>query len=107
MGASPGHLLWKRCGVMEGCQESHGQIKGQTSGCWRKLGPVLYCRNNTTLRKMHFFGHITRKGGIERCIIEGIVEGKRRRGRPLTSWANYIVKLVEGSLADAVHQAVD
>ena len=98
MGASPGHLLWKRCGVMEGCQESHGQIKGQTSGCWR---------NNMTLRKMRFFGHITRKGSKERCIIEGIVEGKRRRGRPLTSWANYIVKLVEGSLADAVHQAVD
>ena len=31
-----------------------------------------------------FFGHIIRKGSMERCIIEGKVESKRRRGRPLT-----------------------
>ena len=30
---------------------------------------------------------------MERCIIEGKVEGKRR-GRPLTSWASDIVELV-------------
>ena len=55
------------------------------------------------LRKMRFFGHIIRKGGIERCIIEGKIEGRKRKGRPLTSWASDIVKLVGGSLADAVH----
>ena len=44
------------------------------------------------LRKMCFFGHIIRKGGMERCIIEGNVEGIRRRGRPLTLWASDIVK---------------
>ena len=59
------------------------------------------------LRKMRFFGHIIRNGGIERCIIEGKVEGKRRRGRPLTSWASDVVILVGGSLAEAVHQAVN
>ena len=37
----------------------------------------------------------------------GKVEGKRRRGMSLTSWASDIVKLVGGSLADAVHKAVD
>ena len=45
--------------------------------------------------------------GMERCIIEGKVEGKRRKGRPLTSWASDIVKLFRGNLADPVHQAVD
>ena len=44
---------------------------------------------------------------MERCIIEGKVEGMRRRGRPLTSWASDIVKLVGGRLADAVYQDVD
>ena len=44
---------------------------------------------------------------MERRIIEGKAEGKRRRGRPLTSWASDIVKLVGGSLADAVHKAAD
>ena len=45
-------------------------------------------------RKMRFFDHMIRKGGMERCIIEGKVEGMRRRGRPLSSWASDIVKLV-------------
>ena len=40
---------------------------------------------------------------MERCIIEGKIEGKKRKGWPLTSWASDNVKLVGGSLADAVH----
>ena len=56
---------------------------------------------------MRFFGYIIRKGGMARCIIEGKVEGKRRRGRQLTSWASDTVKLVGGSLADTVDQTVD
>ena len=59
------------------------------------------------LKKMRFFGHIIRKGGMERYIIKGKVEKKRRRARPLTSWASGIVKLVGGSLVNAVHQAAD
>ena len=58
-------------------------------------------------RKMRFFGHIIRKGSLERCIIEGKVEGKRRRGMPLTSPTSDLAKLVGGSFADSVHQAVD
>ena len=48
------------------------------------------------LKKMRFFGHIIRKGGMERCIIEGKVEGKGRKGKPLTSWASDIMNLVGG-----------
>ena len=59
------------------------------------------------LKKMSFFGHIIRKGGMKGCTLEGKIEGKRGRGRSLTSWASDIVKLVGESLADAVHQAVD
>ena len=44
---------------------------------------------------------------MERYIMEGKVEGKRRRGRQLTSWASDIVKVVGGRSADAVHQAVN
>ena len=36
---------------------------------------------------------------MERYIVEGKVEGKRR-GRPLTSWASDIVKLVGGRLRE-------
>ena len=72
-----------------------------------KIGTSFLLWKNMILRMMRFFGHIIRKGGMERCIIEGKVEGKRRIGRPLTSWASDVVRLVGGSLAEAVHQAVD
>ena len=72
-----------------------------------KIGLSLVLRKNVILRNVCFFGHIIRKAGIERCITEGMVGGKRRRGRPLKSWVSDIVKFVRGSLAHAVHQAVD
>ena len=39
--------------------------------------PVL--RKSMILKKMHFFSHTIREGGMERCIIEGKVEDKRRK----------------------------
>ena len=72
-----------------------------------KIGTSPLLRKSMILKKMRVFGHIIRKGGMERCIIEGKVKSKRRKGRPLTSWASDIVKLVGGSLIDAVHQAVN
>ena len=87
------------------CQYSRVFQKGDTP--LDKIGTSLVLRKNMILKKMRFFGHIIRKGGMERCIIEGKVEEKRRRGKPLTQWASEIVKLFGGSLASAVHQAVD
>ena len=63
-----------------------------------KIGTSLVLRKNMILKKTRFFGNIIRKGGVEE---------KRRRGRPLTSWASDIVKLFGGSLASAEHQAAD
>ena len=40
------------------------------------------------------------------CIIEGKVEERKIRGRPLTSSASEIMKFVGGSLADTFHKAV-
>ena len=53
------------------------------------------------------FGHIIRKEGMGRCIIEGMVEAKIKRRKPLRLWASDFVKLVGGGLADAVHRAAD
>ena len=58
-------------------------------------------------KKMCFFGHIIKKREIERCIIEGKVAGKRRRGRLQVTWACDVVKFVGESLVDVVHQDVD
>ena len=45
-------------------------------------------------RKLSFFGHTIRDGGCElvKCVIQGKVIGKRRRGRPKTSYSSNITK---------------
>jgi hypothetical protein len=42
--------------------------------------------NNILYRKIKYFGHIKRHSGIERTVMEGIVAGRRGRGRPRRRW---------------------
>ena len=41
-------------------------------------------------RKMTKFGHITRHDSMSKTIIQGYVEGNRKRGRPKKNWLNDI-----------------
>ena len=52
-------------------------------------------------RKLSFFGHTIRDGGCElvKCVIQGKVSGKRRRGRPNTSYSSNITKWTSVSTA--------
>ena len=43
-------------------------------------------------RSLQFFGHLVRRNNIHQVLIEGKINGKRGRGRPITSWVNNIVK---------------
>ena len=45
-------------------------------------------------RKLSFFGHTISDGGCElvKCVIQGKVSEKRRRGRPKTSYSSNITK---------------
>ena len=54
-----------------------------------KIGNRLMLRERVRRRKLRFFGHVIRRKGLERLtIITGKVNGKRKRGRPPTSWLN-------------------
>ena len=37
-------------------------------------------------RKLSFFGHMMRHNSLQRDLIEGMVEGKQGRGRPILQW---------------------
>ena len=41
-------------------------------------------------RKLKWYGHITRSNGLAKVILQGTVEGKRRRGRQQKKWADNI-----------------
>ena len=41
-------------------------------------------------RKMQYFGHLVRAGGLQRLLLGGKVEGTRRRGGQRRTWAKDI-----------------
>ena len=59
-------------------------------------------RKTIDSRKLRYFGHISRKdGSLEKLIMQGTVEGSRRRGRPSTSWTDDIKRKIGLSMAGA------
>ncbi len=62
--------------------------KEKKTNVWglEKVGSGLTLRRDISNRKMGFFGHIRRHNCLERLLIQGKVEGKWRRGRPLKGW---------------------
>ena len=46
--------------------------------------------NTIKKRKCQYFGHIIRRDGIQRLLMEGRINGRRGRGRPRTMWTDNI-----------------
>ena len=59
-----------------------------------ELGTTRQLLGFVLRRKLSFFGRTIRDGGCElvKCVIQGKVSGKRRRGRPKTSYSSIITK---------------
>ena len=51
-------------------------------------------------RKLKWYGHVTRSDGQTKVILQGTVEGSRRRGRPKKSWSDNIAEWTGTSLAE-------
>ena len=66
------------------------------------LGFVLH-------RKLFFFGHTLRDGGcwLVKCVIQGKVSGKRKRGRPKTSYSSNITKWMSESMERITRETRD
>ena len=56
---------------------------------------------------MRFFGHIVRKNGMEKILIQRKMEGKRRRARPATTWFQDLKEWTKLDMAAAPQLATD
>lgn len=56
-------------------------------------------------RKLTFFGHHIRANRILKTLIQGKVEGERKRGKPRRSWSDDLVDWTGLSLADLCREA--
>ena len=58
-------------------------------------------------RKLRYYGHIRRHDSVQRDLLEGSVEGKRSRGRPITTWMDNIKEWTNISMREVVTVALD
>ena len=86
----------QNCGSIVGRYESLGLNTEQTKVSSQSLTPPGF----VVRHKLSFFGHTIRDGGCElvKCVIQGKVSGKRRRGRPKTSYSSNITKWISESM---------
>ena len=52
-------------------------------------------------QKLKYFGHLKRHDGMGRIIMEGRVNGKRKRGRPRRQWERDIEDVLKISIIEA------
>ena len=61
-----------------------------------EIQPKRRLLSHVQSQMMKYFGHITRRGGnsLEKVIMQGCVEGRRKPGRPRTRWIDQIKSMV-------------
>ena len=69
--------------------------------------PENWLQNTILSRKMKYFGHVKRHDCLEKDIYEGIIEGKRGRGRPRRRWSQDISDRLNTSVTEAGRRAQD
>lgn len=58
-------------------------------------------------RKLAWFGHHTRHDSLSKTILQGTVEGGRRRGRPRLSWSDNIKDWMEMTMPELLSSAAN
>ena len=59
-----------------------------------EVGKIVNLLEVVRKMKLQWFGHVVRQSGdsLAKTIFEGMVDGKKSRGRPEKSWMNNIIE---------------
>ena len=89
------------CVVGEDSWESLGQQGDQTSQSYRKSILCIHWKDWLMLKlKLQYFGHLMKRtDSLEKTLMVGKIEGKRRRGRQRMKWLDGITDSMNPSLS--------
>ena len=73
----------------------------------QEIGPFEGLSNIVKKRKLKWYGHVTRSSGLAKTILQGTVQGGRRRGRQRKRWEDNITEWTKKPLRDVLREAED
>ena len=80
-------LLGKRHDQTSGYRESNSVVKARIGNA---IGPYEDLLTTVKRRKLKWYGYVTRSSGLAKTILQGTVQGGRRRGRQRKRWVDNI-----------------
>ena len=87
------------CGVGEDSQESLARRSNQS--ILEEISPEYSLERLMLKLKLQYFGHLMRRtDSLEKTLMLGKTEGKRKRGRQRMRWLNGIADSMEVSLSE-------
>ena len=74
-----------------------------------EIGVSKRLLHTINIQMLSYFGHIARRKGnnLEKVIMQGMIEGKRRKGWPRSRWIDQIRSAIELPLRDCYALAED
>ncbi|KAK2185576.1 hypothetical protein NP493_228g07008 [Ridgeia piscesae] len=80
---------------------SNKEVRNRTR---QAIGPHEDLLTTVKRRKLKWYGHITRSTGLANTILQGTVQGGRRRGRPKKRWEDNIPEWTGMTLSAAMRK---
>ena len=71
------------------------------------IGPYKDLLTTVKERKLRWYGHVTRSSGLAKTILQGTVQGGRRRGRQKKRWEDNITEWTGMNLSSTLRMAED
>ena len=90
--------MFLNCGAGEDSRESLGQQGDQTSQFLKEINPEYSLEG--LMLKLQYFGYLVQRAdSLEKTLMLGKIEGKRRRGGQRMRWLDDITNLMDMSLS--------